>query len=88
MYRHCLLSLAILATLCAAPAVQAQTFEAHRPPVARAKAVAKAPAKASATTGKKASHSPHQKRCIDRYKSYNSRNDTYVLRGKRVRCKL
>ncbi|HUD93506.1 BA14K family protein [Sphingobium sp.] len=32
--------------------------------------------------------SRHQKACVSRYKSYNPSSDTYLLRGKRVRCRL
>lgn len=35
-----------------------------------------------------AKFTPHQRRCMARYKSYDPRTDTHVVNGRRVRCRL
>ncbi|SER44513.1 BA14K family protein [Sphingobium sp. YR768] len=94
MSRTPLLSLATLAALCAAASVQAQAPSTHGAHSAQAKTTAKTATKTAQktqakTTGvKKTGYSAHQKSCLSRYKSYNASSDTYLLKGKRVRCKL
>jgi hypothetical protein len=91
MFRTPLLSLATLAALCAAASVQAQAPNSQGSHSAQAKTTTKVATKttqAKATAAKKTSYTAHQKSCMGRYKSYNASSDTYLLKGKKVRCKL
>lgn len=90
MSRTPYLSLATLAALCAATSVQAQAPSSHGSHSAQTKTTAKTAQKtpAKATAVKKTSYTAHQKSCMSRYKSYNASSDTYLLKGKKVRCKL
>lgn len=45
------------------------------------------PARAPSAKGH-ASGPAHQKACRNRYKSYDARSDSYLYRGKRIRCTL
>ncbi|SEJ93080.1 BA14K-like protein [Sphingobium sp. AP50] len=86
MSRTPYLSLATLAALCAAASAQAQAPHSQGSHSAQTKTAQKTPAKTTAV--KKDSYTAHQKSCMNRYKSYNSSSDTYLLKGKKVRCKL
>jgi hypothetical protein len=83
MPRTPLLSLATLSALCAAASVQAQAPSSHGSHSAQAKTT-----QTKTTAAKKTSYTAHQKSCMGRYKSYNASSDTYLLKGKKVRCKL
>lgn len=36
---------------------------------------------------RKANYTPHQRSCMQRFKSYDPRSDMYVVRGRKVRCR-
>lgn len=83
---------ALMATLGAPAMAQAPHHGASQPVSSKAPAKKPAPAKAQpikAQPAKGRSTGPaHQKACRNRYKSYDARLDSYLYRGKRVRCTL
>ena len=85
---------ALMATLGAPAMAQAPHHGASQPVSSKAPAKKPAPAKAQpakAQPAKAQGHSTgaaHQKACRNRYKSYDARLDSYLYRGKRVRCTL
>lgn len=75
---------ALMATLGAPAMAQAPHHGASQPVSSKAPAKKPAPTKAQGrSTG-----AAHQKACRNRYKSYDARLDSYLYRGKRVRCTL
>jgi len=83
---------ALMATLGAPAMAQAPHHGASQPASSKAPAKKPAPAKAQPAKAQPVKgHSTgaaHQKACRNRYKSYDARLDSYLYRGKRVRCTL
>lgn len=85
---------ALMATLGAPAMAQAPHHGASQPVSSKAPAKKPAPAKvqpAKAQPAKaqgRSTGAAHQKACRNRYKSYDARLDSYLYRGKRVRCTL
>lgn len=90
---------ALMATLGAPAMAQAPHHGASQPMSSKAPAKKPAPAKAQPAKAQPAKAQPvkaqgrstgaaHQKACRNRYKSYDARLDSYLYRGKRVRCTL
>ncbi|MBO9526151.1 MAG: hypothetical protein J7517_08455 [Sphingobium yanoikuyae] len=80
---------ALMATLGAPAMAQAPHHGASQPVSSKAPAKKPAPAKAQpAKPQGRSTGAAHQKACRNRYKSYDARLDSYLYRGKRVRCTL
>ena len=85
---------ALMATLGAPAMAQAPHHGASQPVSSKAPAKKPAPAKAQPAKAQPAkaqgrsTGAAHQKACRNRYKSYDARLDSYLYRGKRVRCTL
>ena len=85
---------ALMATLGAPAMAQAPHHGASQPVSSKAPAKMPAPAKAQPAKAQPAkaqgrsTGAAHQKACRNRYKSYDARLDSYLYRGKRVRCTL
>lgn len=85
---------ALMATLGAPAMAQAPHHGASQPVSSKAPAKKPAPVKAqpakaqSAKAQGRSTGAAHQKACRNRYKSYDARLDSYLYRGKRVRCTL
>ncbi|WP_374548818.1 hypothetical protein [Sphingobium yanoikuyae] len=85
---------ALMATLGAPAMAQAPHHGASQPVSSKAPAKKPAPAKAEPTKAQptkaqgRSTGAAHQKACRNRYKSYDARLDSYLYRGKRVRCTL
>jgi hypothetical protein len=83
---------ALMATLGAPAMAQAPHHGASQPVSNKASAKKPAPAKAQPAKAQPTKGRPtgaaHQKACRNRYKSYDARLDSYLYRGKRVRCTL
>ena len=85
---------ALMATLGAPAMAQAPHHGASQPVSSKAPAKKPAPVKAQPAKAKPAkaqgrsTGAAHQKACRNRYKSYDARLDSYLYRGKRVRCTL
>ncbi|KEZ20820.1 BA14K-like protein precursor [Sphingobium yanoikuyae] len=85
---------ALMATLGAPAMAQAPHHGASQPVSSKAPAKKPAPVKAQPAKAQPAkaqgrsTGAAHQKACRNRYKSYDARLDSYLYRGKRVRCTL
>ncbi|ATI81227.1 hypothetical protein AX777_02290 [Sphingobium yanoikuyae] len=85
---------ALMATLGAPAMAQAPHHGASQPVSSKAPAKKPAPAKAQPAKAQpvkaqgRSTGAAHQKACRNRYKSYDARLDSYLYRGKRVRCTL
>ena len=85
---------ALMATLGAPAMAQAPHHGASQPASSKAPAKKPSPAKAQPAKAQPAkaqgrsTGAAHQKACRNRYKSYDARLDSYLYRGKRVRCTL
>lgn len=85
---------ALMATLGAPAMAQAPHHGASQPVSSKAPAKKPTPAKAQPAKAQPAkaqgrsTGAAHQKACRNRYKSYDARLDSYLYRGKRVRCTL
>ncbi|WHO38135.1 hypothetical protein PMI04_016435 [Sphingobium sp. AP49] len=83
---------ALMATLGAPAMAQAPHHGASQPASSKAPAKKPAPAKAQPIKAQPSqgrfTGAAHQKACRNRYKSYDARLDSYLYRGKRVRCTL
>ena len=85
---------ALMATLGAPAMAQAPHHGASQPMSSKAPAKKPAPAKAQPAKAQpvkaqgRSTGAAHQKACRNRYKSYDARLDSYLYRGKRVRCTL
>lgn len=83
-----------MATLGAPAMAQAPHHGASQPVSSKAPAKKPAPAKAQPAKAQpvkaqgRSTGAAHQKACRNRYKSYDARLDSYLYRGKRVRCTL
>ncbi|PZU54676.1 MAG: hypothetical protein DI554_18705 [Sphingobium sp.] len=77
---------------CAPAMAQAPHHGASQPVSSKAPAKKPAPAKAQPAKAQpvkaqgRSTGAAHQKACRNRYKSYDARLDSYLYRGKRVRC--
>ena len=89
-----LVAAALMATLGAPAMAQAPHHGASQPVSSKAPAKKPAPVKAQPAKAQPAkaqgrsTGAAHQKACRNRYKSYDARLDSYLYRGKRVRCTL
>ena len=83
---------ALMATLGAPAMAQAPHHGASQPVSSKAPAKKPAPVKAQPAKAQpsqgRSTGAAHQKACRNRYKSYDARLDSYLYRGKRVRCTL
>lgn len=85
---------ALMATLGAPAMAQAPHHGASQPVSSKAPAKKPAPVKAQPAKAHpvkaqgRSTGAAHQKACRNRYKSYDARLDSYLYRGKRVRCTL
>ncbi|WIA58431.1 BA14K family protein [Sphingobium sp. WTD-1] len=85
---------ALMATLGAPAMAQAPHHGASQPVSSKAPAKKPAPVKAQPAKAQPAkaqgrsTGAAHQKACRNRYKSYDAKLDSYLYRGKRVRCTL
>jgi len=83
---------ALMATLGAPAMAQAPHHGTSQPVSSKAPAKKPAPVKAQPAKAQpsqgRSTGAAHQKACRNRYKSYDARLDSYLYRGKRVRCTL
>ncbi|QJR01270.1 hypothetical protein HH800_03070 [Sphingobium yanoikuyae] len=85
---------ALMATLGAPAMAQAPHHGTSQPVSSKAPAKKPAPVKAQPAKAQpvkaqgRSTGAAHQKACRNRYKSYDAKLDSYLYRGKRVRCTL